>query len=151
MFPIPTLHDKKNFAQLWDKIFWPIFPILAQIFFIQNCPKKKLHLITFFHLLLKKFRTFSDFTEIYFFEIGWWNNMTIASKPHIPFLWRIFLRLDSNSSCSESFYILTFVPLTLQNIEYLAISKINNKLLSNPKFSKKGTGKNITSKLYLYY
>ena len=25
--------------------------------------------------------------------------MTIASKPHIPFLWRLFLRLGSSSSC----------------------------------------------------
>ena len=25
--------------------------------------------------------------------------MTIASKPHIPFLWRIFLRFGSSSSC----------------------------------------------------
>ena len=25
--------------------------------------------------------------------------MTIASKPHIPFLWRIILRLGSSSSC----------------------------------------------------
>ena len=36
-----------------------------------------------------------------FFEIGWWTYMTIASKPHIPFLWRIFLRLGSSSLCSS--------------------------------------------------
>ena len=29
--------------------------------------------------------------------------MTIASKPHISFLWRIFLRLGSSSSCCEAF------------------------------------------------
>ena len=29
--------------------------------------------------------------------------MTIASKPHIPFLWGIFLRLDSSSSCCGRF------------------------------------------------
>ena len=40
-------------------------------------------------------------TETDFFEIGWWNYMTIASKPHIPFLWEIFLRLDSSSSSCE--------------------------------------------------
>ena len=31
--------------------------------------------------------------------IGWWNYMAIASKAHILFLWRIFLRLGSSSSC----------------------------------------------------
>ena len=40
-------------------------------------------------------------TKTDFFEIGWWNYMTIASKPHIPFLWGIFLRLDSSSSCCD--------------------------------------------------
>ena len=29
--------------------------------------------------------------------------MTIASKPHIPLLWRIFLRLGSSSSCCVPF------------------------------------------------
>ena len=43
---------------------------------------------------------FCDFftvaTETDFFE---WSYMTIAFKPHILFLWRIFLRLGSSSSC----------------------------------------------------
>ena len=42
-------------------------------------------------------------TEMDFFEIGKGNYMTIASKPHIPFLWRIFLRLSSTSSCCLAF------------------------------------------------
>ena len=32
-------------------------------------------------------------------RIGRWKHMTTASKLHIPFLWGIFLRLDSSSSC----------------------------------------------------
>ena len=46
---------------------------------------------------------FCDFsqraTEMEFFENGRWNYMTIASRPHIPFLWWVFLRLGSTSSC----------------------------------------------------
>ena len=42
-----------------------------------------------------------------FFEIGWWNYVTTASKPHIPFLWGIFLRLDSSSSCGEGIFVFT--------------------------------------------
>ena len=55
------------FRQFWDKEFWPIFSILAQNYLVQNWPKKvgmgnKLYLIKCFHLLLKKFYPFSDFT-----------------------------------------------------------------------------------------
>ena len=53
-------------------------------------------------ILLSKAR-FCDFSHRGygngFFEIGRGNYMTIASKPNIPFLWGIFLRLGSSSSC----------------------------------------------------
>ena len=39
MFTIPTLHNKKYFGQFWFIKFWPIFPILAPNFLVQNWPK----------------------------------------------------------------------------------------------------------------
>ena len=56
----------------------------------------KLYLTKIFHLIWFHFRkpgfviSLKGATETDFVEIGWWNYMTIASKPHIPFLWRIF-------------------------------------------------------------
>ena len=48
-----------------------------------------------------------------FFWDWLWNYMTIASKPHIPFLWRNFLRLGSSSSCCVILYLF---PGTLYGI-----------------------------------
>ena len=74
-------------------IFYKIFSfIIIEKFFSIQC----------FHFWKPGFVIFiTGATETDFFEIGWWNYMTMASKLHIPFLWRIFLRLGSSSSCCE--------------------------------------------------
>ena len=124
MFPIPTLHNKifvsanfgpKNFGLkleksakiFWSKIgrnknfimqsgygeqtlFYKFFSfIIEKILFVQWFHFRKWHFVIFL----------SGAMETDFFENSRWNYMTIASKRHIPFLWRIFLRLGSRSSC----------------------------------------------------
>ena len=60
----------------------------------------KISSVQWFHFRKRGFVIFlSGATKTDFFEIGRWKYMTIASKPHIPLVWRIFLRLDSSSSC----------------------------------------------------
>ena len=63
--------------------------------------------------------------------------MTIASKPHIPFLWGIFLRLDSSSSCCdapEAFYcrFKNFVQCTSYNIQMLCTKSLLMRFSSRP-------------------
>ena len=55
-------------------------------------------------------------TETDFFEIGWWNYMTIASKPPIPFLWRIF---------EVRFQLIMLWPVHKQNPKY----HVNNTIV----------------------
>ena len=80
--------DKKSLFPypLWiiKKKFWPIFPVLAQIFLVQNWPNfffvmqsgygEQIFFVKSFYLLLKKFRPFSDFTFesefLWFFSQG---------------------------------------------------------------------------------
>ena len=111
---------KKIFGQFWVKMF---FPILAQNCLVQKWPKEilimqsghgertlfykissfiieKMLFVQWFHFRTWRFMIFlSGATETDFFENSRWNYMKIASKWHIPFLWRIFLRLGSPSSC----------------------------------------------------
>ena len=73
-----------------------------QTFFYKNFSFifEKISSVQWFHFRKRGFVIFlTGATETDFFEIGWWNYMAIASKPHIPFLWRIFLKLGSTSSC----------------------------------------------------
>ena len=73
LFPIPSLHNKKNFRPILRQKIWPIFPILAKKKFGPKLPDffyllskvgmgNKLYFIKFFHSLLKRFCPFSDFT-----------------------------------------------------------------------------------------
>ena len=66
---------------------------------------EKILFVQWFHFRKTGFVIFlTRATKTDFFEIGWWNYLTIASNPHIPFLWSIFLRLGSSSSCCERFF-----------------------------------------------
>ena len=125
LLPIPTLHNKKkisanfgpNFFGLKleksaknfglkigrnffinqsgygeQTLFYKIFPFIIE----------KISSVQWFHFWKQAFMIFlSGATKSDFFEIGMWNYKELASKPHIPFLWRIFLRLGSTSSCCE--------------------------------------------------
>ena len=76
---------------------------LFYIFFSFIIEKKMF--VNWFHFQNQGFVIFlNGATETDFFENGRWNYMTIASKPHILFLWWFFLRLGSTSSCGGLFY-----------------------------------------------
>ena len=113
MFPISTLHNKIFLSANFETNFCPIFPILAHNLLVQNCPKfffvmqsgygeqtlynkffsfiiEKNLFVQWFHFRKQGFVIFlTGATKSDFFENGRWNYMTIASKPHNPFLWRI--------------------------------------------------------------
>ena len=72
-----------------------------KLYFIKFIIEKILS-VQWFHFRKRGFVIFlTGATQTDFFEIGRWNFMTIVSKPHIPFLWRIFLRLGSSSPCCD--------------------------------------------------
>ena len=128
MFPIPTLHNKiffsanfgpKNFGlkleksakTFWTKIGRNFFFIMQSGYgeqtlfykFFSFIIEKNLF-VQWFHFQKRGFVIFlNGATETDFFENGRWNYMTIASRPHIPFLWWVFLRLGSTSSCGVAF------------------------------------------------
>ena len=57
---------------------------------------EKILFVQWFHFEKQGFMIFlNGATETDFFENGRWNYMTIASIPHISFLWWVFLRLGS--------------------------------------------------------
>ena len=123
MFPIPTLHNKKKIsANFGPKNFGLKLEKSAKNFCLKIGRKKnfikqsgygeqtlfyklfsfiieKISSVQWFHFRAWGFVIFlSGATKTDFFEIGRWNYIELASKPHIPFLWGIFLRLGSTSS-----------------------------------------------------
>ena len=80
--------------------------------------------VQWFHFWKRGFVIFlSGATKTEFFEIGRWNYIELASKPHIPFLWGIFLRLGSTSSCCDALCMRSESnALSLQNREVWLLS-----------------------------
>ena len=105
-----------NFSDFSPKLFGPKLA-KTKIVLSKMGMGKKLYFKFFFSFIIEKnllvqwfpFRKWrfmiflSGATEMDFFENSSWNYMKIASKPHIPFLWRIFLRLHSPSSFGAAY------------------------------------------------
>ena len=108
-----------------------------------------------FLFISENFYPFSDFTfeseVLWFFSQGLqnriflrlvdrWNYIELASKPHIPFLWGMFLRLGSISSCCEHLTkfswvnLLDFYTYAFTSLSYTEGRRKKYVFFSNKKF-----------------
>ena len=121
MFLLPILHNNFSFQPILDqKVFGLKLEYLAKIGW------KKCKVLWFF----------SRGYGIGFFWECRWKYMTIACKPHILFLWWVFLRLGSTSSCGVIFMCFLFLSQSgkIDSFSILVLKLLHKR--SNGRLSK---------------